>query len=172
MLHFEHNCSIKGLCEVEHAKKNGIPHYISDKPESQISRGREVWRASKCELKMLTKKRDKRRPCANSRRVNWMSELQSGRVAACDIDVTFLQRWGQNCSWATAIVCWQKILKQKYGDHTKVNAPWSKKKPGQKVGIWAQQKSSERRICKRGSMIVGECPSGYPKSSRSGRARN
>ena len=83
-----------------------------------------------------------------------LSELQSGRVATCDIDVTFLQRWGQNCSQAIAIVCGLEILKQKYGDHTTVNAHWSAKKPGQKVRIWVQQKSSKQWICKGGSMIV------------------
>ena len=40
-----------------------------------------------------------------------LSELQTGRVAACDIDVTFLQKWVQNRSRATATVCGQKSLK-------------------------------------------------------------
>ena len=60
MLHFAHNCLIKGLCKVEDARKIGIPHYISDKTKNQISRGTELWWASKCELKMLTKTHDNR----------------------------------------------------------------------------------------------------------------
>ena len=35
MLHFEHKCSIKGLCKVEDARKIGIPHYMSDETKFQ-----------------------------------------------------------------------------------------------------------------------------------------
>ena len=42
MLHFAHDHSIKGSCEVEDARKIGIPHYISDKTKNQISRGMEL----------------------------------------------------------------------------------------------------------------------------------
>lgn len=85
---------------------------------------------------------------------NWLSRsfdrIDFGGVPR----VTFLQRWGQNRSRATVIVCGQKISRQKYGEHTKVNARWSAKKPGLNVRIWAQKKLSKRRICKGGSMIV------------------
>ena len=50
-----------------------------------------------------------------------VSELQSGRVAVHDIDVTFLQKWGQKCLWATAIIYAQKFSNQKYVDYYKVN---------------------------------------------------
>ena len=43
MLHFVHNRSIKGLCEVEDAKKIGIPHYISDKLNTKFQ---EEWRCN------------------------------------------------------------------------------------------------------------------------------
>ena len=36
MLHFEHNHSIKGLCEFENARKIGILHYISDRTKTKF----------------------------------------------------------------------------------------------------------------------------------------
>ena len=43
MLHFAHNCLIKGLCKVEDARKIGIPHYISDKLNTKFQ---EEWRCN------------------------------------------------------------------------------------------------------------------------------
>ena len=51
-----------------------------------------------------------RETCANLDSTQHINQKSwCGRVAACHIDVTFFQRLGQNHSWATVIICTQKI---------------------------------------------------------------